>query len=178
MLILGHLHLEAELKRLIRSAVPRPQSLPKMSFNTMVGMASALGCIPDDTSAGLRCVNSLRNAFAHEIGREIEPAGGGGSSRAIVREREILTLVSGNRPERFSTPKKPCSAWQRHGALRSGRIVRRHRSPPLTPSANRSSTSSGRPIAACPMGHARARKQSIQWLWTKNRPRPSSLMNP
>jgi hypothetical protein len=68
-----HLHLEAFIIALITAVLPKPDALDidRLNFPSKLGLAVALGAIPDAAAPALRTINSLRNRIAHNLRAEL-----------------------------------------------------------------------------------------------------------
>jgi hypothetical protein len=68
-----HLYVEVLLERLIAASVENPGALGKrMSFDSKVKLASALGVLGDLESA-VRAINEVRNKAAHDLNFQLGP---------------------------------------------------------------------------------------------------------
>lgn len=65
-----HLHIEAFLIALIvrRLAKPKALDLDRLSFPSKLGLAVALGAVPEIAAPALRTISTLRNRIAHNLG--------------------------------------------------------------------------------------------------------------
>ncbi len=73
-LIQVHLHLEAFIIQLITGALSHPDALDldRLNFPSKVGLAAALGEMPEIAGPALRTINSLRNRIAHNLNASVE----------------------------------------------------------------------------------------------------------
>jgi len=68
MVIRAHIHVEAQLIRLLEALVPYPESLDKMNldYSQRVNLSIAMGLKPEQAPP-LRALGSIRNRFAHRL---------------------------------------------------------------------------------------------------------------
>lgn len=73
LILKGHLHIEHQLIELISLTLPFPNrcNLARLSYSAKVELALACG-LKEDMRAPLKQIGSLRNDFAHVLGRNIE----------------------------------------------------------------------------------------------------------
>jgi len=76
-----HLHLEAFVIELASRRLAKPAALDfdRLNFPSKVGLAIALGAIPEIAGPALRTINTIRNRLAHNL-------------RAEVTEADVTTL--------------------------------------------------------------------------------------
>jgi hypothetical protein len=73
-IVRAHLYLESTLTLLIEEYLAEPGALEvdRLAFSIKVGLALALGALPESLKQPLQMVNSLRNRFAHNIYAQLD----------------------------------------------------------------------------------------------------------
>jgi hypothetical protein len=66
----AHIHVEASLIDFIRSSVPFPDKLPRLTYELRLRLACALG-LEQEHFAALKALGEIRNSFGHNLKAEL-----------------------------------------------------------------------------------------------------------
>jgi hypothetical protein len=87
-----HLHLEAFLIELVTRSLAKPAALDldRLNFPSKLGLAVALGVVPELAFPALKSINSLRNRLAHNLNAELTDS----DARRLVAEMQFVRSAS------------------------------------------------------------------------------------
>jgi len=98
-IIRAHIFIEAKLLRLIEKGLAKPGAvkLTRVPFEVKVGLAIAVGSVPESLRSALLHVNALRNRLAHDIHKPVTEADALALFESLPREnREFMAGVPGD----------------------------------------------------------------------------------
>jgi hypothetical protein len=89
--IRGHIHIEAQILRLLEVLVPYPEHLEKMKLNyaQKVQLAVAMGLKPEHAGS-LNTLGSIRNRIAHKLERNLTKSDADNLYKSLDADAKIL----------------------------------------------------------------------------------------